>query len=75
MSDSLSALISLQDQHPQNKLIQITKELISSTKNKISFIWVTSYVGISGYEKADTIAYEAVTSETAHFIKKSLRKT
>jgi len=30
VSDSLNTLISLHDQYPQNELIQLTKELISS---------------------------------------------
>ncbi|CAI6366491.1 unnamed protein product [Macrosiphum euphorbiae] len=70
ISDSLSALISLQDHHPQNEVIQLTKDLISSSKNKIKFMWVPSHIGIPGNEKADKMANEAVTSTTSTIINK-----
>ncbi|KAL4091475.1 hypothetical protein QTP88_026162 [Uroleucon formosanum] len=74
ISDSFSALISLQEQYPQNELIQLTKECIISSKNKINFMWVPSHVGIHGNEKADTMADEAVTSESTSSITKSTTK-
>ncbi|KAL4113976.1 hypothetical protein QTP88_017519 [Uroleucon formosanum] len=74
ISDSFSALISLQEQFPQNKLIQLTKECIISSKNKINFMWVPSHVDIHGNEKADTMADEAVTSESTSSITKSTTK-
>lgn len=74
MSDSLSALISLQDQYPQNKLIQLINECISSSKNKINIKWVPSHVCISGNEKADIMAEEAVTSGSTPSITKTIAK-
>jgi len=44
INDSLSALISHQDQYPQNELIQLTKKRIASSKIKINFMWVPLHV-------------------------------
>ncbi|CAI6348049.1 unnamed protein product [Macrosiphum euphorbiae] len=74
MSDSLSALISLQDQYPQNELIQLIKECISSSKNKFNFMWVPSHVCIPGSEKSDLMAEEAVTSGSTPSITKTIAK-
>jgi ribonuclease HI len=70
ISDSLSALVSLQDRDPQNKVIQLTKELISASKSIIKFMWVPFHIDIPGNEKADKMANEAVTSSTSTIINK-----
>jgi ribonuclease HI len=66
ITDSLSALVSLQDRHSQNEVIQLTKDLISASKNIVKFMWVPSHIGIPGNEKADKMANEVVTLSTFH---------
>ena len=56
ISDSLSALLALQNPQPSNEITQnIQKELKSTSKN-IDFIWVPSHTGITGNEMADKTA-------------------
>ena len=61
-TDSLSVLLSLQNQKQENPLIIKLLEkinIISSTKN-IIFVWIPSHVGIKGNDRADTAAKKAL---------------
>ncbi|KAE9523031.1 hypothetical protein AGLY_016662 [Aphis glycines] len=63
---SICPLIALRpiSSESQNELIQLTKECITSSKNKINFMWVPSH------RRYDEMADEAITSGSASFITK-----
>jgi len=62
ISDSFNALNAISNPYPKNELIQHIQKLISEIYTPTCLMWVPSHIGISGNEKADTSAYEAISS-------------
>uniref|UniRef100_A0A2S2PLL3 ribonuclease H n=1 Tax=Schizaphis graminum TaxID=13262 RepID=A0A2S2PLL3_SCHGA len=65
ISDSLSALLALENPYPKNEIIQSIQEKLSNSTKKIEFLWVPSHTGISGNELADKAANEAIASPSS----------
>ena len=59
ISDSLSTLLSLKKLCPKNEITSNIQACLIQTSKNIEFIWVPSYIGIVGNEKADKCAYQA----------------
>jgi len=62
ISDSLSALLALENPYPKNEIIQTIQEKLTHSRKKIEFMWVPSHTGIIGNELADKAANEAIAS-------------
>ncbi|XP_060856603.1 uncharacterized protein LOC132934323 [Metopolophium dirhodum] len=56
LSDSLSALLALQNPLPPNETTQNIQIIFKSTTKNIEFMWVPSHIGITGNEMADKAA-------------------
>jgi len=56
VSDSFSALQTLQNPISTNEIIQNIQTELYSTKKNIKFMWVPSHIGISGNKMADKSA-------------------
>jgi len=62
ISNSLSALLALENPYPKDEIVQSIQENLSNSRKKIEFLWVPSHTGIIGNELADKTANEAITS-------------
>ncbi|XP_074026912.1 uncharacterized protein [Leptinotarsa decemlineata] len=70
ITDSLSAIIGIQQMYSDNQILINIKEAIYaiSRENKnIIFLWVPSHVGIRGNELADKAAREALRDQNINF--------
>lgn len=56
LSDSLSALLALQNPLHPNEITQNIQLIFKSTTKNIEFMWVPSHIGITGNEMADKAA-------------------
>lgn len=60
LTDSLSAINSLQNLYPDNYLCQKIGDLLNKTNKKIIFIWIPSHKGIKRNEIVDKLAKESL---------------
>lgn len=63
IKDSLSAFTAISNPCPKNKRIQ--QEMLTSTNKQILFMWIPSHVGTPGNKKEDSVANEAITSQSS----------
>jgi len=80
ISDSLSALFSLENPYHKNETIRAIQEKLTHARKKIEFIWIPSLTGIIGNKHADKAANEVITSPNSVIVKKitfqdALKKT
>ena len=83
-SDSASALQSIQEFSPSNPLVQDIQTTLLSLYNKgvhVCFVWIPGHVGITGNERADIAAKQALDEASipsslvpAYDIKAAIRK-
>lgn len=64
-SDSLSSLQAIEDINTHNSLIADIIHRLQITEKRIYFKWVKSYVGITGNERADYLAKNAIEPSTS----------
>lgn len=77
-SDSLSSLQALKQIYSNNPLVQQIHDIIFSTQQSYTFIWIPSHIGINGNEKADLLAKESINQPTHNmyqYIAKDLKRT
>lgn len=68
ITDSLSALHTIEQLYTSNPISILIKEqlhLLKNTMQQVSFIWVPSHIGLQGNEKADFHAREAIHSASS----------
>jgi ribonuclease HI len=71
VSDSLSAVLSIQDIYTRNSHVQKIHDQLKSTNKKFTLIWIPSHIGISGNEEADR---NAKNTNNLEIINKQLNK-
>ena len=70
VSDSLSALLTVENPYPKNEIIQAIQEILSLSRKKIKFLYVPLHTDIIGNELADRISNEAIASPSSVKINK-----
>lgn len=75
ITDSLSALKGMDQLYTTHPILQLIKNELQQIENdgkEIKFIWVPSHIGITGNEKADQAARDAIIDHNANIVLRTI---